>query len=411
MRTRRVAIPLAAGLVLCVAAPALGNTASAAMLAGAAHMVAGNALFGMLEGIVLIGFGARTRAMWMALIANYVSATVGALLALPAFEFFLGLLGNDYLATVMPATYLVFVAFTLLGFLIELPFFWFAFAKPRRVGRVLVAAALGNLITAILLAGWYEATTNMAMARAFEPAPVGSIMDQIEGETPWVYYIAPDDITVRRVRLDGTGDEHVLEAPASLNRMNLQVAVRTDGRVDLTIVTGNYSGEDEAYWYRQWEREMDQDSELDHWELYSWGGLVCMLLEDVGEAGTLHQSYPFYGYPAVFDHVSRTKPERDAIVRVSALAGLTVRSPERDLFLDGPVGLGVGPRCVSVLPGDVLVFDLSTPSTRSSRGIYVASIGTMQHARLPVEGRSPCVVYEVAPPNWDIDALLRSREN
>lgn len=407
MRTRRVAIPLAAGLVLCVAAPALGNTASAAMLAGAAHMVAGNALFGMLEGIVLIGFGARTRALWMALIANYVSATVGALLALPAFELFLGLLGDDYLATVMPATYLVFVAFTLLGLAIELPFFWFAFAKPRRVGRVLVAAALGNLITAILLAGWYETTTNMAMARAFEPAPVAAIVDPMEGATPWVYYIAPDEITVRRVRLDGTGDEHVLEAPASLEKLNLQVAIRFDGRIDLTVATISNTGVGRAYWGQVWER----DNWREEWKLIWWNGLCCLLLENVGEAGTLHPGLMYSGDPAVFHHTSMAEPESDAIVRVSAFAGLTLRRPERELMLDGPVGLEIGPRCVSVLPGDVLVFDLSTPLTRSSRGIYIASIGTMQQARLPIEGRSPCVVYEVAPPNWDIDALLRSREN
>jgi len=406
MPTRRAAIPISVGLTLAVATPALGNTASAAMLAGAAHMVAGNAVFGIIEGAVLIGFGARTRALWMALLANYVSATVGALLALPAFELFLGLLGDDYLAKVMPATYLVFVTFTLLGLAIELPFFWFAFAKPRRAGRVVLAAALGNVATALLLAGWYEVTTNMAMARAFEPAPVAAIVDQLEGATPWVYYIAPDEVTVRRARLDGTGDERVLEAPASLEGLSLQTAIRTDGKVDLTVTGNSMVIRDAPFWTQKYEAENWHET----WRVASLG-LVCLLASEVGAAGTQHLGFVYAGYPAVFDHVSLAKPEEDAVIYVSPFAGLTLRGPERDLMLDGPVGLEIGPRCVSVLLGDILVFDLTTSSTRSSRGIYVASIRTMQHARLPIDGRSPCVVYEVAPPNWEIEALLRSRDN
>ena len=90
-------------------------------------------------------------------------------------------------------------AFTLVGFVIELPILWLAFDTPRKPKRVLAAIALANAATALALVCWYGAASDVSLASRFdsvkEPAMVGldgtreAVTDEGQsGALPWVWY-------------------------------------------------------------------------------------------------------------------------------------------------------------------------------------------------------------------------------
>lgn len=406
LATHRHRLTLIAFVVLIAASPALANAGSVAMLAGAAHLLVGNLFIGLAEGGILMKLGARRRAMGLAIAANYVSAWAGVLLAAWAWGVAMDALPGDYLSKLIPAHWLVFLAFTLVGFLIELPILWLAFDTPRKPRRVLAAIALANAATALALVCWYGLASDVSLASRFdsvrEPAMVGlgatreaKADDGQGGALPWVYYIAGDKQTVRRVRLDGSDDARVTELPEAIDRGWLHGGLRHDGGVDLLVRAHEL-------------KELGQEQDWSDTAYQSGHDRNFIVLREVGAAASVFPD-PSPWLIASLDESSPSNNE----TRASAAYGLTIPEDRRtrSFALSTPFISFVGPSSASRVPGNILVFQVGNLLGNHSRGIYVASLDTMRIALLVEDGMGPCVVYDHPPPGWDAEELLERLQN
>ena len=387
-------------IVLVVATPALANMGSAAIWAGIGHLLVGNLVIGLIEGGILRKYGANRAPFSIAIAANYVSAWAGAFLAAWAFGVAMDWLPGNYLSKLVPAHWLVFTAFTLVGFAIELPILWLAFDTPRKPKRVLAAIALANAATALGLICWYGVASDVSLASRFdsvnEPAMVGidaareaKTEDAQGGALPWVYYIASDGQTVRRTRLDGSEESRVIELPEAIEYGWLHAGLRYDGGVDLLVRA----------------HELERLGEAQDWSAIAYRGAYhdgFVVQPEVGLAASVFLDSFII---ASLDH---SKPP-SMRARASAAYGLIIPGPRRDdaYALSTPFVFMTGPTNATRLPGNVLVFQVGNLLGDHSRGIYVANLDTMRIARLVEDGMGPCVVYETPPPGWDANKLLQ----
>ncbi len=393
-------------VVLITASPALANAGSLAMLAGAVHLLLGNLFIGLAEAAILMKFGARQRVWWLAIAANYLSAWAGLLLIVWAWELTIGWLPGDYLSKIVAAHWLVFAGFTLLGFFIELPLLWLTFDSPRKPKRAMAAIALANAATALGLICWYGVASDVSLASQFdsvrEPAMVGidaareaKTEDRQGGALPWVYYIASDGQTVRRIRLDGREDEQVTELPEATEYGWLNGGLRLDGRVDLLVRAPEF-------------RELSESQDWSDTAYRDFYERDAIILRSVGAAASVFRERrlrvaPLDGSEASFDDIASSP--------VYGLRFADARGRERHLWLSTPLVFLTGPLSSSRLPGKVLVFQVGWHMGNHSRGIYVASLDTMRIALLVEDGMGPCVVYDHPPPGWDAEKLLERLQN
>ena len=393
-------------VVLITASPALANAGSVAMLAGAPHLLVGSRLIGLAEGGILMKLGARRRALGLAIAANYLSAWAGLLLIVWAWDLTMEWLPGDYLSKIVAAHWLVFAGFTLVGFFIELPLLWLAFDKPRKPKRVLGAIALANAATALVLVCWYGVASDVSLASRFDsvsdPAMVGidgareaTTEDGQGGALPWVYYIASDGQTVRRVRLDGSEDDLITKLPEAIEYGWLHGGVRNDGGMDLLL--------------RAWElKELAQEQDRSHLVYQGTYDDNFAVLEEVGAAASTY-SIHWMGIAAPLD--ASQNSIRDTIASFEGLRIVTDGRSARRYALSTPLVFYTGPMYASRLLGNVLVFQVGWHMGNNSRGIYVASLDTMRISLLVEDGMGPCVVYDQPPPGWDTDTLLERLQN
>ncbi|MFI4916720.1 MAG: hypothetical protein ACIAS6_09485, partial [Phycisphaerales bacterium JB060] len=359
--------------VLLAASPALANAGSVAMLAGAAHLLVGNLAIGLAEGGILMKLGARRRAMGLAIAANYLSAWAGVLLAAWAWGVAMDALPGDYLSKIIPAHWLVFAAFTLVGFVIELPILWLAFDTPRKPRRVLAAIALANAATALGLVVWYGAASDVSLASRFdsvkEPAMVeldgtreAKTDDGQGGALPWVYYIASDGQTVRRIRLDGSDDARVTKLPEAIERGWLHGGLRHDGGVDLLVRAHEF-------------KELGQSQDWSHISYQGAYDVNFIVVEEVGAAAS---AYSIHGMAIAAPLDASQERIENTIANVEALRITADGQRTRRYALSTPFVFYTGPMYASRLPGNVLVFQVGWHMGNNSRGIYVASLDTMR---------------------------------
>ncbi|MEQ8914797.1 MAG: hypothetical protein RIE03_21115, partial [Pseudomonadales bacterium] len=292
------------------------------------------------------------------------------------------------------------------GFVIELPLLWLAFDKHRKPGRVLAAIALANAATALGLICWYGVASDLSLASRFdsvkEPAMVGlegtreaKTEDGAGGAFPWVYYIARDGQTVRRVRLDGSEDERVGALPEAVENGGLNGGLRHDGGVDLLVRAHEF-------------KELGQSQDWSQTAYRDFYERDSILLRNVGAAASVFDDHapwvaPLDGSQDLYNDI-----------HASPAYGLRISGTgmqERHFWLSSPLVFFSGPISASRVPGDVLVFQVGNLIGNHSRGINVASLDTMRIALLVEDGRAPCVVYDHPPPSWDADALLERLQN
>lgn len=401
MPDRARTIPFAVIIVLLAATPAVANMGSAAIWAATGHLLLGNLFIGLAEAAILRKLGAGKRAIGLAIAANYISATAGAFLAGAAFGLAMAWLPGDYLSKLVLAHWLVFAAFTLVGFVIELPILWLAFDNPRKPRRVLAAIALANAATALGLICWYGIASDVSLASRFdsvrEPAMVGldaareaKTHDGQGGALPWVYYIDSDGQTVRRIRLDGSEDARVTELPEPIEYGWLHGGLRHDGGVDLLV---------RAHEFKELGHAQD-------WSHTAYRGVYDNHLILIREVGAAASVFPEPS-PWIIASLDASNPSTMQ-TRADPFMGLQLGSEPRPrrYALSTPFMWGAGTVYASRLPGSVLVFQVGSDIGGRSHGIYVASLDTMRISRLVEDGRGPCVVYDHPPPGWDSQVLL-----
>jgi hypothetical protein len=227
----------------------LANPGTAIVFVVLAHLLVLNLLIGVVEGcllamIVRIRF---IRAVAIMILANYVSAWIGAfLLGWIAPSVYRAWDPDPPLFHVRLAFLLVLALSFVLAVVIELPFVRWAAraeARPRLCRRavalepipkeklsrrrLLAACTLLQAVSYAGLAAYYAPHLELSLLY-FRPVRDASLL--AKDARGWVYYISVSSNEIRRVRLDGTGDEPV--APAGLE-MPLTLLARDGDVVDL----------------------------------------------------------------------------------------------------------------------------------------------------------------------------------
>lgn len=234
-RTKQALAGLAA--LAALATPALANTGSSAWMATLLHLLFGNFIIGVVEGLLLVLL-VRARFIpaiaWM-VVANYLSAWLG---------WSAGLIVRSQIAPeeVFRLAWTVTLLFTAFGFvasiLIEWVFCWLSIrTSPTRLVRSIIGAIAVNAISYPLMIWIVYSGTSFASlyTRLDHVRDPSFVREEMGDDLPWVYYATLDKSMVRRIRLDGTVDELVREIPPIARGWGYfsVVAVPKPGGVDL----------------------------------------------------------------------------------------------------------------------------------------------------------------------------------
>jgi len=229
MKSHRLAI-IASATVL-VPSVAHANGGSVVMLAGIAHLLFGNIILGVLEGLLLTW---RSRAPfwrtipWM-IVANYASMLVGACLLDVRL-----VSPNELTLLNVRFWFGVFVTCAfLVTLLVEFPFFVFALWKAKwSLWRVARLTLFVHVVSYALLFGWYWSASGTSILTDLDVVPAEAIGVPAGYD---LYYIASDGQSILRADLAGRMLENI-DGPASTDWDDRLFARRNErGSFDLMI--------------------------------------------------------------------------------------------------------------------------------------------------------------------------------
>ncbi len=204
---RRLFLPLALlGLIACPQ-HASANAGTPLMWAGMIHLVIGNALIGLMEGLLLgwLFRLPRLKAIGAMIVANYASAWLGGLFIRGAVVAALPMdLTNGWM------WFWVMVVMTFcLTLLLEWPFVaWFFRGARDWLRRSLRASLVVQGISYLFLFGWYWLASGTSLYTRMHTAPP---TDLALPEATLVYFIDPADGNVYRRELAGGGLQKICE--------------------------------------------------------------------------------------------------------------------------------------------------------------------------------------------------------
>jgi hypothetical protein len=194
----------------------LANMGTPLMHMGACFLLFLNAFIGWFEGwwIARTCGTDKPRTIGLMIVANYLSAWMGAVVLWRL----AGLL-HQWVFTGPPLYSSKWVLVTvLLGSLvgtlaIEAPFVACAALRTGKVRSALRAFAGAQLMTYTVTLVLFLLVSRFSVVTGLRTVPVTQIVTQSPGA--WVYYLDSDRQTVRRIRLDGTADQHVVSVPVA----------------------------------------------------------------------------------------------------------------------------------------------------------------------------------------------------
>lgn len=202
------------------------------MWASMLHLVFGNAIIGLIEGLLLgsIFKCSKWKSVLILIVANYASAWAG------------GFFVASYLPSLVEMTieniqvlFLVFVAVAfVITLLIEFPFFWFALrSRDHSLRRSLIATPVIHGISYTLLIGWYWMASGTSMMTKLEVVDAEEI--QIS-EPLALLYISPDGDQVVQMNLGDPSSAKAVSNVAAYHRNDrLFVRPRDASGYDLLI--------------------------------------------------------------------------------------------------------------------------------------------------------------------------------
>jgi len=241
MNSPRYIIPLF--LLVLLPTTVSANSGSALMIATFFHMFIGNALIGILEGLLLswIFKCSKWKSMGILILANYASAWAGAILI------------TGYLTTSPDFTieniriwFFVFIAAAfLLTLLIEFSFFRYVLRKNKLSFRKMMSATiLINSISYLFLIGWYWAASGTFSLIRLD---VVTHEDLTPPDPYELYYLSPKGDQLIRMDLSSFKSEQVtpeLEFKASDPGDCLVVRENRISGFDLLLATYPYNPEE-----------------------------------------------------------------------------------------------------------------------------------------------------------------------
>lgn len=199
---KRSVYALAIGLIMCVATPAMANGPSPLLLTSIFHLLLGNAVFGVIEGLLIAWLFGRRRSICVILmvVANYLSAWAAILLLYRL----LTSLSLDLYSVLRWNLYLLAPAFSL-TLLLEWPFVAASLrglkAWPRKSALVTL---LVNCVTWPMLGLMLWVSSSTSLATHAVPLSALRLPADIS-----VYYIGQGDGDVYRIDLPSTQAQHV----------------------------------------------------------------------------------------------------------------------------------------------------------------------------------------------------------
>jgi hypothetical protein len=230
MKKSRYLLPILALAIYPSTASA--NAGTPLMWASMLHLVFGNAIIGLVEGLLLASiFKCPKRKSILILIgANYASAWVG------------GFLVAGYQPSLVDITIqniqFWFLAFVVVAFvvtlLIEFPFFWFALGnREHHLRRALTATLAVNGISYVLLFGWYWMASGTSMLTQLEVVSA----DTMKLPEPYaLYFLSTEgDQVIRMDPNDPDSKQTISKVTAHHRNDRLFVRPRKDSGFDLFV--------------------------------------------------------------------------------------------------------------------------------------------------------------------------------
>lgn len=227
--------------VVLVPSTASANAGTPLMWATMLHLFLGNAVIGLVEGILLerlFKCGVR-RSILILITANYLSAWVGYGMASGG----LGKLPEITIETVRFWSWTFFVIAFLVTLLIELPFVrWVMSPQTKSFWQVVKAAVIVNAISYALLFGWYWGASGTSMMTQLQVVPASSL---VQGDEYGLFFISTDGDQILKADMNG-GRQSKLSEVRALHRNDRLFARRnaTEG-YDLLVYLDLDGGNDE----------------------------------------------------------------------------------------------------------------------------------------------------------------------
>ena len=192
---------LAALLLLLIPTTAQANAGTPLMWATMLHLVIGNAIIGVLEGLLVARIlkCRRRTAIGAMIAANYISAWVGGLGLMFAFQLLPPVaLGYAMFVPVagIAATYIATV-------FLEWPFVWSCIDKAvenRKKRALWISALVQALSYALIVVPWFSLASDNSLITETE---IEDSTDFVENKEAQVYFISEDDGDVYRLKLGG----------------------------------------------------------------------------------------------------------------------------------------------------------------------------------------------------------------
>ena len=374
MRSRALQLTGISALLWLVAMSAVhANAGTPLRWAGTAHLVAGNFVIGVLEGLLLArAFRVPSpSAVALMVAANYVSA-FGFLLGFPVVRHVRNWALGDAPLYRVPETLALLLGVTfLISVLVEWPFCWGALRRAKHPWRrALVASLVAQCASYCLLVPFYLLVSPITL---YTETRLDRSLSFVRQPNAWVYYLAPAG-DVYRIRMDGRDRQRVLDHSKVGPDARLTARNAAPGRWDLWLTAHPQQGTATRLFQ----------------------GLPGRV--GVDEAGKEQEPHEEFGNGMnAWEPLELRVPgaeEWDAWLGFWASQGvqLTHRNSGREtvLAMETP-WLAWEPRNATMLPGDQLLFQLDDQ-------IVVLDLPTRKLGLL-VRGSGPVVCVTDAPPN------------
>lgn len=201
------------------------------MWTGFLHLVIGNAVIGMIEGILLskLFHTPRAKSVNLLIFANYASAWGGMFLILNRLSHIpIITIENVYIWLWI----FVGVAF-ILTLLIEYPFFWFLLRKQQKaVQKSLKATILIQGMSYLILLAWYGLNSQTTLLTQLDVVSV----EQLQPSDEYVlYFMTSDGKQVVRSDLNGKSQKSIKDVIATDRTGRLCVRKNEEGKFDLLV--------------------------------------------------------------------------------------------------------------------------------------------------------------------------------